>query len=229
MRLVTWNARKGKFAAKIPILEALNFDLAVIPEIAAPLEALPGVLWLGEDPNYGLAIVARAPYMLERLPELPDVPKYIIPIAVSGPRPFVLLAVWTLNEKPMPYVRAAATAIDRYAKLFAHGPVVMMGDFNSNAAWNNLHPADLNHEAMVRRLRDLGLVSAYHHHRKVEHGMEPEPTFYLYGHEDKPYHIDYCFLPVTWAGQLSEVTVGGYADWRGISDHRPLIAAIRDE
>lgn len=229
MRLVTWNARKGKFATKVPLLATLDFDIAVIPEIAAPAEETPQILWFGDNPKQGMAVVAKAPYSLQRMPELPGVPRYVIPIAVGGPRAFVLLAVWTLGGQPMPYVRAAATAIDLYAELFGRGPVVMMGDFNSNAVWNPLHPADLNHEAMVARLHQLGLVSAYHHHRGVEHGREPEHTFYLYGHEDKPFHIDYCFLPAAWVHQLSEVVVGSYADWREHSDHRPLLADLRDE
>src|SRR2546430_7404819 len=103
----------------------------------------------------------------------------------------------------MRYVRAVSTAIDMYAQVFANSPVVMMGDFNSNAIWNKDHPSAVNHGAMVERLRRRGLVSAYHQHRGIEHGAEPksEHTFHLYGHEDKSYHIDFCFLPTVWANE----------------------------
>lgn len=106
----------------------------------------------------------------------------------------------------------------------------MLGDFNSNAIWNKEHPVGLNHAAMVERLRQLGLVSAYHQHRGIDHGTEPksEHTFNLYGHEDKSYHIDYCFLPRAWADEIDQVTVGDYADWHKHSDHRPLLISLRD-
>lgn len=174
---------------------------------------------------------AKEPYKLRRLPELPNVPKYVIPISVEGPRSFVLFAVWTLGEQPMRYVRAASTAIDMYSSVFAASPVVLLGDFNSNAIWNKHHPVALNHEAMVERLTRLGLVSAYHHHRGVQHGIEPKAdhTFHLYGHEDKSYHIDYCFVPNTWVDEVEQVAIGTYADWQAHSDHRPLLVALRDD
>lgn len=171
------------------------------------------------------------PDTLQRLPELPNVPKFVVPIAVNGPRSFVLFAVWTLGEKPLPYVEAASTAIDMYASSFATSQVVMMGDFNSNAIWNKDHPSSLNHAAMVTRLDRHRLVSAYHHNRGLEHGCEPkhDHTFYLYGHEDKSYHIDYCFLPQTWVAEIEQVVIGNYPDWREHSDHRPLLVSLRDE
>lgn len=124
-------------------------------------------------------------------------PKYFIPIEVKGARPFTLLAVWTLGGQPMPYVQAASTAIDMYAEIFAGFPVVLLGDFDSNAIWNKEHRKALNHDAMVERLRRHSIVSPYHQHRGIEHGVEPRPehTFHLYGHEEKSYHIDYCSLP----------------------------------
>lgn len=122
-------------------------------------------LWFGDNPNLGIAVVAKEPYKLRRLPQLPDVPKYFIPVSVEGPKSFILFAVWTLGGQPRPYVQAASMAIDMYASMFASSPVVLLGDFNSNAIWNKEHRAAFNHEAMVERLHRLGLVSAYHQQR----------------------------------------------------------------
>ena len=231
MRLVTWNARKGQFARKSQLLESLCADVAVIQEIAAPVAESAQTLWFGDNVNQGVAVLARMPYKLQRLPELPNVPKYVVPISVEGPRSFILFAVWTLGGQPMRYVRAVSTAIDMYASMFATSPVVLLGDFNSNAIWNREHPTALNHGAMVERLRQFSLVSAYHQHRGVAHGSEPksEHTFHLYGHEDKSYHIDYCFLPESWAKRLDQVVVGEYLEWHAHSDHRPLIVSLHDE
>lgn len=231
MRLVTWNARRGSFARKSGLIEHLEADVAVIQEIAAPESESAQTIWFGNNPKQGMAVITKGQYTLQRLRELPGVPNFVVPVAVKGPRSFVLFAVWTMGKQPMRYVEAAATAIDMYADSFAASPVVMMGDFNSNAIWDKSHPADLNHTAMVARLERHGLVSAYHLSRGIAHGLEPKPehTFHLYGHEDKSYHIDYCFLPKGWGADIEHVVIGNYVDWRANSDHRPLIVTVRDE
>ena len=78
----------------------------------------------------------------------------------------------------------------------------------------------------MARLRTHGLVSAYHHHRREPHGRETEPTFYLQWNALKPYHLDYCFLPKTWAPKIRSVDVGSFEAWKGHSDHRPLIVDL---
>src|SRR5450631_1992503 len=127
MRLVTWNARKGQFSQKVPLLDPLCVDVAVVQEIASPSKESPQTLWFGDNPNLGIAVVAKEPYKLRSLPQLPDVPKYFIPVSVEGPRSFILFAVWTLGGQPKPYVQAASAAIDMYASMFASSPVVLLG------------------------------------------------------------------------------------------------------
>jgi hypothetical protein len=223
MRLITWNACKGGFDLKVPLLDSLRPDIAVIQEIAAPAVQTDQVLWFGDNPKIGMAVVANGAYTLRKLDELPDMPKYVIPIAVDGPVPFVLFAVWTLGGQEMKYVRALSTAIDRYAASFEGKDVVVMGDFNSNAIWDKDHPATLNHSSMVARLAQKKLVSAYHLHRKEAHGKESTPTFFHLWNEAKPFHIDYCFLPRAWADRIASVDIAGFAEWKSHSDHRPLV------
>ncbi|WP_201495308.1 endonuclease/exonuclease/phosphatase family protein [Rubrivivax sp. A210] len=229
MRLVTWNACKGQYLSKSAHLAAHNADIAVIQEIAKPREKLSNVLWFGENENQGVAIIAKDPYTIEPLIELPNAPKYFVPIKVNGPTNFTLFAVWTLGAQPHRYVRAASVAIDMYDDLFAAGQTVLMGDFNSNAIWDTDHPKDVNHSAMLRRLERHGLVSAYHHHLEEEHGSEKQPTFYYQWNEAKPFHIDYCFMPRTWATKVSRVEVGDFEAWRERSDHRPLFVEVAVE
>ena len=230
MRLLTWNARRGRYLAKMPSLDHFDADVLVVPEIAAPAHESAQVLWFGDNPHQGLAVAARKPYALRRLPLAKHAPKFVVPVAVDGPQPFLLFAVWTLGLKPLPYVRAACAAVDLYAQLFRKGPVVMMGDFNSNAIWDGEHPPDASHSALVARLRGHGLVSAYHHFHGVAHGREPKAghTFYLYGHEEKSFHLDYCFVPKAWACRIQNVSIGGYHDWKAHSDHRPVLVDLQD-
>ena len=229
MRLLTWNACKGQFDRKVPLLDHLGADVAIIQEIASPNVDSKQCVWFGDNPNQGLAVMAKEPFTLRAIEPLCDVPKYIIPVAIEGPISFVLFAVWTLGEQPMRYVRAVATAIDIYASTFAQHQVVMLGDFNSNAIWDKDHPANLNHSSVVSRLEEHGLVSAYHHQRGEAQGQEKEATFYLHWNERKPYHIDYCFLPRQWSTGITLVEVGSFKTWKEHSDHRPLLVEFQPE
>ncbi|GAA0284389.1 hypothetical protein [Halobacterium noricense] len=44
--------------------------------------------------------------------------------------------------------------------------------------------------------------------------------------EERPYHIDYAFVPRGLMESDVEVTVGGYDDWIDASDHMPLLVTI---
>ncbi len=226
MRLVTWNACRGLYETKSPLVLGLKPDTAVIQEIARPKTDMPGCFWFGDNPKQGVAVIASAAYRLQALTQRDDVPKFVVPFAVSGPQSFVLMAVWTLGRQPMRYVRAASSAVDAYADIFATERVVLLGDFNSNAIWDKGHPRHLNHSALVGRLNGYGLVSAYHHARDTPHGQEKESTFHQYRHKDKPYHIDYCFLPQAWARRIKLVEVGSHDTWAKHSDHLPLTVEL---
>lgn len=225
VRLLTWNACRGAFERKAPLLDGLGADLTVLQEIAAPKAPATNLLWFGDNPRQGLAVLARAPYTLRKLEPRPGAPNHVLPVAVEGPgTSFLLFAVWTLGTRPLRYVRALHAALDLYADLLAQRPAVFLGDFNSNAIWDHEHPEHLSHSALVARMKALGLVSAYHHRRREAHGRERRPTFYLHWNEAKRFHLDYCFLPRAW--KLGKVEVGGFEDWKAHSDHRPLIVDV---
>jgi exonuclease III len=227
MRLATWNACRGKFSDKAHYLDYLQADVAVIQEIARPLQPIPNVLWFGSDPNQGVAVVTRHTYTAKQLPGNEDVPNYVIPVEIIGPHSFLLFAVWTLKNEPFKYVQAASTAIQIYEPLFAGRDVVMLGDFNSNAIWDNDHPAELNHSAMVNNLDRLGLVSAYHQFNGEFHGNESVHTYYHQWNRSQGFHIDYCFLPKSWGPAVKAVDVGSFAAWQKSSDHRPLLVDLQ--
>lgn len=224
MKLATWNCCRGAFEKKVPLIDHLQADIAVIQEVAKPIAELPNILWFGDNLKIGMAVQVRAPYTIAPLPQLADIPKYVIPVQVSGPVSFILFAVWTMKNEGLPYIRSLSTAIDRYSHLFGKGtPVVVMGDFNSNAIWDKAHPKHLNHSSMVARLEKFGLVSAYHHRGSHSHGSEQDPTFYLHHNREKPFHIDYCFLPKSWAEKVKGLSVASYEELADASDHRPLL------
>lgn len=228
MRLVTWNCCRGPYAKKGVLLDSLSPDVCVIQECGKPEVVSRQLLWFGENPRQGIAVAASGAYELRALPAIPEVPRYVIPVEVTGPSNFVLFAVWTLGKQSYPYVEAAVRAVDLYSGVIGNSPAVLMGDFNSNSIWDATHPKDHNHSALVARLRSLGLVSAYHHIRGETHGRESEATFYLHWKQARPYHIDYCFLPHEWARMISRVEIGSFEAWRAHSDHRPLLVDVAE-
>jgi hypothetical protein len=226
VRLTTWNCCRGAFEAKAPLLASLRPDVAAIQECARPAAPSEQCLWFGDNPRQGLAVKARGRYRLRALPVHAGAPKHFFPVEVSGPLSFTLFAVWAHGRQARPYVEAALVAVELYRDLISAGPAVLMGDFNSNAIWNADHKPGWSHADLVARLGDLGLVSAYHHHTREAHGSERTPTYHYHWKRERPFHLDYCFLPKAWAARIQEVAIGSYEDWRPHSDHRPLTVRL---
>ena len=59
-------------------------------------------------------------------------PKYVITVEVTGPRSFLLFAVWTKTDQEHCYVEAAVRAVYLYRKLIASGPAVFIGDVKTS-------------------------------------------------------------------------------------------------
>jgi hypothetical protein len=204
-------------------------DIAVVQECAAPPTQSDQCLWFGDNLRQGVLVQSFGSFTVHTLPPVPDVPKYIIPLQVRGPIDFLLFAVWSKANVQYRYVEAVVRAVDLYRHLFTTSLTVLIGDLNSNAIWDDNHPPELNHSALVELLGELGLSSAYHHFFGEAHGEETRPTYYFQWKEQKPYHIDYCFVPSIWAPYIRCVEIGSYAEWQSYSDHRPLLVEVRPD
>jgi len=75
-------------------------------------------------------------------------------------------------------------------------------------------------------LKQKKIYSTYHQFYGQEQGKEKHPTLFMYRHQDKPYHIDYCFASIDFMNKLNNVEVGTYEDWTKFSDHVPLIVTF---
>ena len=89
---------------------------------------------------------------------------------------------------------------------------MLIGDFNSNTIWDRKY-RDGNHSNVVKRLEDKGIYSSYHLKNKQTQGKKEHPTFYLNGHQNKPYHLDFCFISTDLAEKLNSVEIGGFDYW----------------
>lgn len=224
MRIVTWNCNRGPANKKFAALDALEFDVAIVQEV--PANRPEPFLWCGGDEKnggLGVGVLAKAPFHAQLLPVTSDDRLYAFPIRITGPVEFNLLAVWA--QKAPTYVRAMLTALDLYRDFLGDASSVVAGDFNTNSRSDKQRSA-ANHSHVVQKLAEAGLSSAYHWFHGLAHGEETHHTLYYLWHEDDPYHVDYCFVPHSWLEKIRQVTVGSYADWRDLSDHRPLIVDI---
>ena len=197
-------------------IEKLNFK----EEIIQPNDSL----WFGQNLNKGLGVFSFGNYQLKLLeihnPEI----KTILPIQVTGgDYDFILFAIWAFNSDDVnyKYIGQVWKAIQYYEELLKSKKVILIGDFNSNVIWDKPRRKS-NHSDVIKKLSDLNIFSTYHHHLNQIPGEEIHPTFYLYRHRDKPYHIDYCFASQILIDLIENVEIGIYDDWNKYSDHKPL-------
>jgi exodeoxyribonuclease-3 len=229
MRIVVWNCNMAMHR-KLDLLLALRPDIAVLPECAGPgvkaaapiYAAATSHAWVGNVPTKGLAVLAFDSWRFTELPRVGD-GQFAIPLRVDGPISFRLLAIWT--QKPGYIEQLLRVLTDQAEFLRGPGPLVVAGDLNSNRNWDHLHGSN-NHSRLVERLEALGLFSAYHAHHEESQGAESRATFHFYRHANKPFHIDYAFLPNSWRPLLRSVDVGLHDPWCASSDHVPMTVAI---
>lgn len=222
MRLIAWNCCAGPLAEKLRAIRHLRADLIVLPE-SPRVDTGPHAVWIGENPRKGLAVFATPPWRVERIDLSPVVlPRYFLPVRVTGPETFALWGVWAHNFGADRYVRATHRALDECHEHVLREQPVLVGDFNSHTQWDHQHPPHLGHSALVARLAALGYSSAYHHYRDRVHGEEGHATFYEYRHRHRPYHLDYVFAPAALTSRIVRVSVGQHRRWSRWSDHMPL-------
>ena len=227
------------FRKKADVILTYNPDILIVPECEHPdkLKLNTGipqptdVLWFGANQHKGLGIFSYSNYRFRLLdmhnPEL----KMIIPIAVTGGQyDFTLYAIWANNpgDPDGQYVEQIWKAIHHYNNHLTGKPSILAGDFNSNTIWDRKHRAG-NHSNVVKFLAEKEIYSAYHVHHQQEQGKEKHPTYYLYRHLDKPYHLDYCFISADLAGKLQSVEIGDYDYWIRYSDHVPVIITFKND
>lgn len=221
MRLVSWNCN-GKFRDKWPALSALDADIYVIQECEDPAEYayadkfLPMYLWTGEAKKRGLGVFARDGIKIRENPW----PKYVLRhfLSVRVNEAFDLLAVWACRPYIEEYCIYQSINYERLTK-----NCVIIGDFNSNSIWDRKH-GTRNHTRVVEELAQKGLYSAYHELTGEQPGQETSPTFYLYRHLDKGYHIDYCFADPS---RLRGIKILD-SSWLTHSDHLPLEIELKE-
>jgi endonuclease/exonuclease/phosphatase family metal-dependent hydrolase len=152
--------------------------------------------------------------------------RYCQPVRVLPPdgAAFHLLAVWAMAQKDarLSYIAQVNFGLMAYQRFIQAAPAVILGDFNSNQRSDRIQRLGY-HGLVVRSLADLDLISAYHFFYRQKHGQETIPTFYHGRKKQRPFHIDYIFVPRRWLPRLRQVSLGRPEDWLSLSDHCPVM------
>lgn len=235
MRIITWNCNMA-FRKKAEFILACKPDILVVPECEHPdklkfTEGTPvpdNILWHGTNQHKGLAVFSYSGFKFRLMDCHNPAFKNILPIAVKGRKiNFILFAVWANNpdDKDGQYVTQVWKAIQHYEALLSGRKIILAGDFNSNTIWDRPKRRG-NHSAVVEKLASKKIYSTYHTFFKQVQGKELHPTLFMYRHENKPYHLDYCFASSYFIKKLVDVEVGEYSKWTSLSDHKPVIVTF---
>lgn len=231
LKVMTWNCNMA-FRKKAALIDSYKPDILIVPECEHPdklifeLERQPNdVFWYGDNVHKGLSVFSFTDFKIKLLPyHNPDF-KWILPLKISNStEKLTVFAIWANNpkDKNFEYVGQIWKALNHYEAKIKRKNTFLIGDFNSNTIWDKPRRAG-NHSTIVDILAKKKIHSTYHAYFKSEQGQEPHPTFFLYRHLDKPYHLDYCFASNDWLKKLKKVDVGAFDNWVNASDHVPLI------
>jgi endonuclease/exonuclease/phosphatase (EEP) superfamily protein YafD len=225
------------YRKKATLILAYKPDVVVVSECEHPDklkfnadDPIPtDILWHGTNQNKGLGIFSYNNYKLRLLDMHDPNLKTILPIAVTGGSfDFTLFAIWAYNplDKDYNYIGQVWKAIHHYESILKGKPVILAGDFNSNVFWDKLNRKS-NHTMVVEKLTSLNIFSAYHIHQNLPQGKEAHPTYFMYRHQNKPYHVDYCFASADLIDKLERLEIGTFDQWAKYSDHNPLIVSFK--
>lgn len=227
------------FRKKAEFIIAHQPDILIVPECECPDKLIfpdhllkpTDCLWFGNNIHKGLGIFSYHDFHLQTLKVHNEALRMIVPIQVTSKYyNFTLFAIWANhpNDPDGQYVEQIWKALDCYNDLLFNKNIILAGDFNSNTIWDRKRRIS-NHSNVVKRLEEKGIYSAYHLYYQQDQGEEQHPTYYLYRHLDKPYHIDYCFISADFKEKLKSVEIGSHDIWTKYSDHVPVLVTFRDE
>lgn len=236
IKILTWNCQ-GAFRKKYPLVAEISPDLAVIQECEQP-ERIPwkqgnppkACLWFGDKPTKGLGIFSWTDLVFQPLERYDRTIRYCIPIGITAPYRFQLVAVWAMDHPVDRYSYSGQIyqALGIYREFIQSADTVFIGDFNSSRRTTPKSRLG-NHATITLDLNDLWLVSAYHQFAFEKQGQEKRGTYFRGRNPEKPSHIDYAFIPSRWLRRLANVEVGDPQAWLQHSDHCPLIVSIREK
>lgn len=234
MRILVWNINMAAHK-KVALLRQLAPDIAILPECASPeviVAKCPeftftDAQWVERSRHKGLGVFSFGEVHLTRARSFDPRFEVFLPLRVSGPSQFHLLAVWALNFHPASDV-TLPDALRFYRRFLSRRDAVVAGDFNNSVFWDRPGKRT-NFVGVANTLSTSGLASAYHAVTGEPFGQEHHATLWFLKRPHQRYHIDYCFLPCAWFSRSVSVWVGQHTEWLRYSDHAPLLVSVPDD
>ena len=227
LRLIAWNCRSGSMTTRLSELADESPDIVFVPECVPRSSSTQRGQFLSRSINTrkGIAVGSLSQeYRLTRLRSRTTAGKAVIAATVAGPGPFTVLCIWA--QAPA-YAKDVMRSLEPYADVLRSRPTIVLGDLNSGTCLHRHEPVSRRHQTMVRALEAAGLVSAYHAFHKTEHGQERHATYRHQFKDSQTRHIDFCFIPASWARHLVDARPLDGNKWAGRSDHFPLRVQLR--
>ena len=230
MKIVSWNAN-GKFREKIKLFSPSDIDVMVVQECEKTEKSDEAYKsngweyqWVSENKHRGLGVFV--PKGKECIPldwKISEC-KYFLPVSVS--ENITVVGVWAMGgrSKSVSYAGQITCFLKNHIDTISSSRTFLVGDFNSNAIWDKRHRV-ANHTKNNNRLAEVALKSLYHVIENEEQGKETKPTFFLYRNREKPYHMDYFYVPEILM-EYATIEVGSQDKWLKFSDHMPLFVDL---
>lgn len=227
MRIVSWNCGGG-FRKKASSILDLEPDFLVVQEITeADAQGVDArfMRWVGSPGRKGMAVFGFTDHPCTvddtDLSEL----WWFIPVRWNG---LSILAAWACKmTSSRAYIRVMHEALAHYARFLDSWPSIVIGDFNSSAVFDSNRGIKW-HGNLVKQFESMNMASVYHHASGEFHGEESVPTFFLYRHQLRTFHLDYAFVSNPLLDR-SQITLGSFSLWSRLSDHVPLILELDED
>jgi len=223
---VTWNCRSGSVASRLDELRVLAPDIVFLQECdPARGGRVAGVVSSRAiKTRKGIALCAAHSCRCSARTLLDGSGRAAIAATVLRPVRFTAIGVWAQATH---YADDVIRTLHAHASVLRDTPTIVLGDFNSGTSLARFGTSSRHHQQLVAEFDALGLVSAYHAFHRVDHGYESDATYFHQFNGAKPWHIDFCFVPRSWASRIVNVAVIDGDQWRTRSDHLPLVVDVR--
>lgn len=223
---MTWNCRSGSVASRLDELRFLSPDIVFLQECdPARRGCVAGVVCSRAlKTRKGIALCAAHSCRCSARTLLAGSGRAAVAATVLRPIRFTAIGVWAQATH---YADDVICTLRANASVVRDTPAIVLGDFNSGTSLLRYGSSSRHHQRLVDEFEALGLVSAYHAFHRVGHGYETDATYFHQFKAGKPWHIDFCFVPRSWASRIVNVAVIDGDQWRTRSDHLPLLVDVR--
>jgi exonuclease III len=231
LRITTWNICRGSFCDHVDkMIERYDPEIMAFQEIPRPSDKDLACyfdyqfVWAGINEKQGVAVGVKKPLSITALPIDESLPDLTRPYIISGENlSLFVLSVWT---KPEPtYAESLRKSLVGYSDYLHKHPSIVLGDFNCSVSLDPKGGKRTKFSDVARMMEeDFKLKSAWHSTKQEDHGQESAATLYFLHAQKNPFHIDFIYLPQSF--QVTSIEIGTFEDWKGLSDHRPMVADI---